>query len=225
MDPVKLEKSWKIALAEEFSKDYFGNIAQFVRQEKINGKLIYPPGAKIFSAMNSTPLGEVKVVIIGQDPYHGPGQANGLCFSVNPGVKIPPSLRNIYKELAQDTGCPIPAHGDLSSWAGQGVLLLNAMLSVRANEAGSHSKIGWQNFTDAIIKKVSEAQESVVFILWGSFAQGKQELIDESKHLILKSVHPSPLSASRGFFGNHHFSKTNAWLESKGVSGINWAIK
>ena len=225
MKSIEIEESWRTALSDEFNKDYFLKITRFVKEEADNGVLVFPPATKIFAALNYTPLANVKVVIIGQDPYHGLDQANGLCFSVNPGVTIPPSLRNIFKELVADVSCPIPAHGDLSSWAKEGVLLLNAMLTVGAHNAGSHSKIGWQNFTDAIIQKVSDEKDSVVFILWGRFAQGKEGLIDQSKHLILKSVHPSPLSAARGFFGNHPFSKTNDWLEAKGLTAINWAIE
>jgi len=221
---VQIEASWKQALQEEFNKPYFPNIAERLKIEKAQEKVIYPPGSQIFNAFNLTPLDKVKVVIIGQDPYHGPRQAHGLSFSVQKGVPVPPSLINIYKELADDIGMTIPPHGDLSSWAGQGVFLLNASLTVRAGEPMSHAKIGWAEFTNAVIKTISEKKKDVVFLLWGKFAQEKRTLIDESKHLILRSVHPSPLSAYGGFFGCKHFSKTNEYLVSKGLDPINWAI-
>ena len=223
-DP-EIHASWKRALSQEFPKSYFVELVKSLRKEKASGHVIYPPGKKIFTAFDYTPLEEVKVVIIGQDPYHGPGQANGLCFSVERDTKIPPSLRNIYKELHADIGCPIPDHGDLSAWAKQGVLMLNAMLTVRAHEAGSHQKLGWQHYTDAVIKTVSERREGVVFILWGNFAQGKESLIDSAKHCVIKSVHPSPLSASRGFFGSQPFSKANEYLSQQGSQPVDWDVK
>lgn len=221
---VQIEASWKQALAREFSQPYFQNIAERIKIEKEQQKVIYPPGSQIFNAFNLTPLDKVKVVIIGQDPYHGPRQAHGLSFSVQKGVAIPPSLMNIYKELADDIGMPMPPHGDLTSWAQQGVFLLNASLTVRAAEPMSHAKIGWADFTNAVIKTISEQKQHVVFLLWGKFAQEKRTLIDESKHLILRSVHPSPLSAYGGFFGCKHFSQTNQYLVSKGLDPINWNI-
>jgi uracil-DNA glycosylase len=221
---VKIESSWKEALREEFKKPYFKQIASHLKIEKKQGKVIYPPGAYIFNAFECTPLDKVKVVIIGQDPYHGPGQAHGLCFSVQAGVPPPPSLVNIYKELQYDIGLEVPPHGDLTKWARQGVFLLNASLSVRAGEPMSHSKIGWNVFTDEVIKKISKERKHVVFLLWGKFAQEKQYLIDETKHLVLKAAHPSPLSAHAGFFGSKHFSKANAWLMSKGIDPVDWSL-
>jgi uracil-DNA glycosylase len=221
---VKIEPSWKAALNEEFGKPYFEQIATHIKTERAQGKVIYPPGALIFNAFACTPLDKVKVVIIGQDPYHGAGQAHGLCFSVQKGTAPPPSLLNIFKELHEDVGVPIPEHGDLSHWARQGVFLLNASLSVRAGEPMSHSKIGWAVFTDHVIKKISDARQFVVFLLWGKFAQEKQALIDEKKHLVLKAAHPSPLSASAGFFGCRHFSKTNDYLVSRGIDPIDWRL-
>lgn len=221
---VKIETSWKTALKNEFSKTYFLSIANFLRTEKMAGKTIYPPGSLIFNAFDLTPLPRVKVVIIGQDPYHGPGQAHGLCFSVAEGVPPPPSLMNIFKELQSDLGLPTPQNGNLTAWAKQGVLLLNASLTVRANEPMSHSKIGWADFTNAVIKKVSEDRPHVVFLLWGKFAQEKQALIDETKHLVLKAAHPSPLSAHNGFLGCHHFSKANEWLMQQGIDPVDWAL-
>jgi uracil-DNA glycosylase len=221
---VQIEASWKQALQEEFTKAYFGNIVERLKIEKDQQKVIYPPGSQIFNAFNLTPLDKVKVVIIGQDPYHGAKQAHGLSFSVQKGVAIPPSLMNIYKELADDIGMNMPSHGDLTSWAEQGVFLLNASLTVRSAEPMSHAKIGWADFTNAVIKTISDKKENVVFLLWGKFAQEKRTLIDDSKHLILRSVHPSPLSAYGGFFGCKHFSKTNEYLVSKGLDPINWII-
>lgn len=221
---VKIESSWKEALKKEFNQAYFGNIVEHLKTERSQGKIIYPPGQLIFNAFNVTPLSKVKAVIIGQDPYHGPGQAHGLCFSVNNGVPPPPSLINIFKELQNDIGIPIPLHGNLTHWAQQGVFLLNASLTVRAGEPMSHAKIGWANFTDAVIKTISAKKEHVVFLLWGKFAQEKRTLIDESKHLILRSVHPSPLSAYGGFFGCKHFSQTNKYLISKGIDPIDWQL-
>ncbi len=221
---VKIEGSWKKVLKAEFNKPYFQQIPLHIKTEKSQGKIIYPPGSLIFNAFNTTPFDKVKVVILGQDPYHGPGQAHGLCFSVQNGVAPPPSLVNIFKELQDDIGVEIPNHGNLTHWAQQGVFLLNASLTVRAGEPMSHSKIGWAEFTDTVIKKISELKKNVVFILWGKFAQEKRVLIDESKHCILRSVHPSPLSAYGGFFGCKHFSKTNEYLTSKGIDPIDWSL-
>jgi len=221
---VRIEASWKDVLKDEFSKPYFQQIALHIKTEKSQGKIIYPPGSVIFNAFNTTPFDKVKVVILGQDPYHGPRQAHGLCFSVQNGVPPPPSLINIFKELQDDIGVPVPNHGNLTHWAEQGVFLLNASLTVRAGEPMSHSKIGWAEFTDTVIKKISAGKKNVVFILWGKFAQEKRVLIDESKHLILRSVHPSPLSAHAGFFGCKHFSKTNEYLASKGIDPIDWSV-
>jgi len=221
---VQIEDSWKTALKPEFAKPYFLNIVTFLKTEKMAGKTIYPPGSLIFNAFNTTPFENVKVVIIGQDPYHGPGQAHGLCFSVSNGVPPPPSLVNIFKELHSDTGVPIPDHGNLTKWAEQGVLLLNASLTVRSAEPMSHAQIGWAEFTNNVIKKISEQKQHVVFLLWGKFAQEKQVLIDETKHLVLKSAHPSPLSAYAGFFGCRHFSKANEYLTRNGIDPVNWAL-
>ena len=221
---IKIEKSWKEALKLEFSTDYFQQIPAHIKTEKSQGKTIYPPGSLIFNAFNTTALQKVKVVILGQDPYHGRGQAHGLCFSVQNGVPPPPSLLNIFKELQNDIGITIPDHGNLTKWAEQGVFLLNASLTVRAGEPMSHSKIGWATFTDAVIKTISSKKKNVVFLLWGKFAQEKRVLIDESKHCILRSVHPSPLSAYGGFFGCKHFSKTNEYLVSKGIDPIDWSL-
>jgi len=221
---VKIETSWKEVLKDEFIKTYFQQIALHIKTEKSQGKIIYPPGSLIFNAFNTTPFTKVKVVILGQDPYHGPRQAHGLCFSVQQGVPPPPSLINIFKELHEDIGVPIPEHGNLTHWAEQGVFLLNASLTVRAGEPMSHSKIGWAQFTDEVIKKISSGKEHVVFILWGKFAQEKRSLIDESKHCILKSAHPSPLSAHAGFFGCKHFSRTNEYLMRNGVDPIDWKL-
>ena len=221
---VKMEASWKKVLENEFKKPYFKQIVEHLKTEKEQGKVIYPPGSLIFNAFDKTPFDEVKVVILGQDPYHGPKQAHGLSFSVQKGVPPPPSLHNIFKELHEDVGMPIPNHGNLEKWAEQGVLLLNASLTVRANEPMSHSKIGWHTFTDTVITKVSEEKDHVVFMLWGKFAQEKIALIDKKKHLILTSAHPSPLSAKNGFFGNHHFSKANAFLMKHGLDPIDWSL-
>ncbi|MDF3933216.1 uracil-DNA glycosylase [Pseudomonas citronellolis] len=223
-DRIKLEESWKSALREEFDKPYMRTLSEFLRNEKAAGKVIFPPGPLIFNALNSTPLDQVKVVIIGQDPYHGPGQAHGLCFSVQPGVPTPPSLQNIYKELQRDLNIPIASHGYLQHWAEQGVLLLNTSLTVEQANAGSHAQAGWQPFTDRVIEVVNERCDGVVFLLWGSHAQSKQKLIDPTRHLILKSAHPSPLSAYRGFLGNGHFSRTNKFLEQNGKAPIDWAL-
>jgi uracil-DNA glycosylase len=218
---IKIETDWKKQLTEEFKKDYFIKLTEFVHNE-YKTQTVFPPGKLIFNAFDQCPFNQLKVVILGQDPYHGPGQAHGLCFSVNDGIKFPPSLRNIFKELNQDVGKPIPETGNLTEWAKQGVLLINATLTVRAHEAGSHQKKGWEQFTDAVIEKISAEKENVVFLLWGNYAIGKSKFIDQNKHLVLTSVHPSPLSASRGFFGNHHFSRTNEFLKEKGLEPINW---
>lgn len=223
-DRIKLEASWKHALREEFDKPYMSELRAFLQAEKAAGKEIYPPGPLIFNALNSTPLDQVKVVIIGQDPYHGPGQAHGLCFSVQPGVQTPPSLVNIYKELKRDLNIDIPAHGYLQSWADQGVLLLNTSLTVERANAGSHAGKGWQFFTDRVIEVVSEYQPKLVFLLWGAHAQSKQRLIDPTKHLVLRSPHPSPLSAHRGFIGNGHFSRCNQFLSQNGMAPIDWRL-
>jgi uracil-DNA glycosylase len=218
---VRIEPSWKQHLTAEFDKPYFEHLTNFVKSEYVS-KTVYPPPKQIFNAFEKCTWDNLKVVILGQDPYHGPRQANGLCFSVNPEIPKPPSLINIYKEIESDTGeKPLP-NGDLSSWAEQGVLLLNATLTVIASRAASHQGKGWEEFTDAVIKKVSDEKEHVVFILWGGYARKKRELIDSSKHLILESAHPSPLSAHNGFFGNHHFSKTNEYLKQHGLEPIKW---
>ncbi|NPA34340.1 MAG: uracil-DNA glycosylase [Chlorobi bacterium] len=219
-----MHPSWKEVLKEEFEKPYFARIKQFLIEEKKKGYTIYPPGPLIFNAYNQTPFDQVKVVILGQDPYHGPRQAMGLCFSVPDDVPIPPSLQNIYKELHDDLGIPIPKTGNLTPWAKRGVFLLNAILTVRAGQPGSHRGIGWEIFTDATIRKISELKEGVVFMLWGKFAQEKERLIDSRKHLILKAAHPSPYSAKYGFFGCRHFSKANHYLESIGKDPIDWRI-
>lgn len=221
MAKVKIETSWLEKLQPEFDKPYFEELIQFVRREYAQGAC-YPPGSLIFNAFNLCPLPKVKVVLIGQDPYHEPGQAHGLCFSVNDGVPFPPSLRNIFQEIQTDLGTPVPASGNLTRWAEQGVLLLNATLTVRAHAAASHQRRGWEEFTDAVIRLVSAEREHVVFILWGSYAQSKAVLIDSTKHCILRSAHPSPLSAYRGFFGNHHFSICNQYLQQHNVEPISW---
>ncbi|MCF6366042.1 MAG: uracil-DNA glycosylase [Bacteroidales bacterium] len=218
---IKIHQSWKELLQDEFEKEYFINLVNFVKQEYKTHN-IYPPGKEIFNAFDLCPVENVKVVIIGQDPYHGKGQAHGLCFSVKDGVKTPPSLKNIYKELYDDLGKEIPETGNISHWAEQGVLMLNATLTVRAGNAGSHQNKGWEIFTDAVIKKISKEKENLVFLLWGAYAQKKGQVIDTDKHYILKSPHPSPFSAHTGFLGNKHFSKTNAFLKSKGIYEINW---
>ncbi|HRE68527.1 MAG TPA: uracil-DNA glycosylase [Cyclobacteriaceae bacterium] len=220
-EDVKIALSWKKHLAEEFEREYFRQLIDFVRQE-YKTHTVYPPGREIFRAFDCTDFDDVKVVIIGQDPYHGPGQANGLCFSVREGVTLPRSLKNIFKEIQNDLGKPIPKSGDLERWAQQGVLLLNATLTVRASDAGSHQNKGWEQFTDAVIKAISKNKSNVVFLLWGAYAQKKGDIIDRNKHLVLMSAHPSPFSADRGFFGNKHFSKTNEYLKSKGHEEIDW---
>jgi uracil-DNA glycosylase len=221
---VKIDNSWKQVLKDEFDKPYFLEIVNFLRTEKMAGKTIFPPGSFIFNAFNTTHFDSVKVVLLGQDPYHGRGQAHGLSFSVPEGITPPPSLVNIYKELYSDTGAAIPRHGNLTKWAEQGVLLLNASLTVRANEPMSHAQIGWAEFTHAVIKRVSALKEHIVFLLWGKFAQEKQALIDETKHLVLKAAHPSPFSANNGFFGCRHFSKTNEYLAANGMDPIDWSL-
>jgi uracil-DNA glycosylase len=218
---VKIAASWKAHLEAEFNKPYFTELISFVKSE-YNTQVVYPPGKEIFRSFDACDFDKVKVVIIGQDPYHGPGQANGLCFSVRADMKMPPSLVNIFKEIRNDLGKPIPQNGDLERWAHQGVLLLNATLTVRASSPGSHQNKGWETFTDAVIKTISDQKEHVVFLLWGAYAQKKGEIIDRQKHYVLLSPHPSPFSADRGFFGNKHFSKTNDYLKSKGLKEIDW---
>lgn len=221
---VALEPEWKAALAPEFRKPYFHDLTDFLRRE-YKTQQVYPPGKQLFHAFELCPFSQVKAVIIGQDPYHGPGQAHGLCFSVQPGVKVPPSLQNIYKELAQDIpGFSAPPHGNLESWARQGVLLLNAILSVRAGQPGSHRGRGWEQFTDAVIETLARERPGVVFLLWGRFAQEKAAKADPQRHLLLKAAHPSPFSAHKGFFGCGHFSKTNQWLAQRGVEPIQWQL-
>lgn len=220
----KIEESWKVLLDNEFKTDSFKSLKQFLVEEK-NKYVIYPPGPKIFSAFEYTPFDKVKVVILGQDPYHGPGQAHGLSFSVPEGIKPPPSLLNIFKELQTDLNIPIPKTGNLKKWAKQGVLLLNATLTVRANSPGSHQKHGWEEYTDAVIKKLSDQKNGLVFILWGRYAQAKEALIDQRKHYVLKSAHPSPFSAYNGFFGCKHFSKTNQLLKQQGLPEIDWSLE
>lgn len=218
---VKIEPSWAAQLSGDFSAPYFQRLVTFVRGEYA-AATCYPPGEKIFAAFDLCPFSAVKVVIIGQDPYHEPGQAEGLCFSVAPGVAFPPSLQNIFKEIADDLGRPVPESGSLRRWAEQGVLLLNATLTVRAHKAGSHQGQGWEEFTDAVIRRLNEEKEHLVFLLWGSYAQKKGAIIDRSKHLVLTSAHPSPLSAYRGFFGNHHFSRANDYLVQHGRQPVSW---
>ncbi len=218
---VKIEESWKKVLGAEFEKNYFLDLTRFVRSE-YQHYTIYPPGKLIFNAFNLCPFDKVKVVIIGQDPYHEPGQAQGLCFSVNKGVPFPPSLVNIFKEIQNDLGTPVPQDGDLTRWTKQGVLLLNATLTVRAHQAGSHQRRGWEEFTDAAIRALNEQREHLVFILWGGYARRKGAIIDRSRHLVLESAHPSPLSAYHGFFGNKHFSRTNEYLVAHGETPIEW---
>lgn len=218
---VRIENSWKRMLADEWDKDYFVRLTDFVR-EQYRTRVVFPPAGKIFAAFDSCPFDKVKAVIIGQDPYHGPGQANGLCFSVSPGVPMPPSLVNIFKEVSDDTGVPEPADGDLSRWAEQGVLMLNSILTVESGRPGSHQNRGWEHFTDQVIARLSEQRDNLVFLLWGSYAIKKGQLIDRSRHLVLTSVHPSPLSAYRGFFGNRHFSRANAYLSDHGIEPVKW---
>ncbi len=218
---VRIESSWKSRLSEEFEKEYFVRLSEFVKEE-YRTKTIFPPGSLIFNAFNLSPFDKIKAVIIGQDPYHGPGQAHGLCFSVREGVEFPPSLINIFREIESDAGYkPLPS-GNLERWAAQGVLLLNATLTVRAHQAGSHQRKGWEEFTDSVIRILNTDKTNIVFFLWGAYAQKKGEAIDRSKHLVLESVHPSPLSAARGFFGNKHFSRCNDYLIEKGIEPVNW---
>ena len=222
---VKIEASWREVLKNEFTKPYFLQVVTFLKTEKAAGKIIYPPGALIFNAFNQTPFSKLKVVVLGQDPYHGPGQAHGLSFSVPNGIKPPPSLVNIFKEIQTDIGVAMPLqYGNLTRWAEQGVLLLNAALTVRANEPFSHAKFGWAEFTDAVIQKISDEKSGIVFLLWGKFAQEKQILIDETKHFVLKAAHPSPFSADKGFYGCKHFSKTNDLLVKQGLQPIDWKL-
>jgi uracil-DNA glycosylase len=224
MPEVKLEPSWKNLLAEEYEKPYFLKMIQFLKEEKAKGKTIYPPGSMIFRAFDSCPLENLKVVILGQDPYHGEGEAMGLCFSVPDSVRVPPSLVNIYREIERDLGLKMPNHGNLSKWSDQGVLLMNASLTVEKDLPNSHKNIGWQIFTDAVIKQISYHCQSIVFMLWGNFAKGKKTLIDANKHLILESPHPSPL-AGPGFYGNGHFSKANTYLSSMEKTPIDWKLE
>ena len=219
---IRIENSWKEVLAAEFEKDYFKRLTAFVKEEYSGTTPIYPPARLIFNAFDHCPFDKVKVVILGQDPYHGAGQANGLCFSVNKGIAFPPSLMNIFKEIENDLGTPIPRDGDLTRWSDQGVLLLNATLTVRASQAGSHQRRGWEEFTDAAIRELATRRENIVFILWGSYAQKKGAFIDRSRHLVLASPHPSPLSAYQGFFGNKHFSRANEYLAEHGKEKIIW---
>jgi uracil-DNA glycosylase len=221
---IQLEESWKDLLLDEFRLSYMQSLRQFLAEQKARGAVIYPPGPLIFNALNSTPFERVKVVILGQDPYHGPGQAHGLCFSVNPGVPPPPSLQNIFKELQADLGVRRPGHGCLTSWAEQGVLLLNAVLTVEAGKAASHEGKGWERFTDAVVGKLNALKQNLVFLLWGSYAQKKGAIIDPRRHLVLTAPHPSPLSANRGFFGCRHFSRANQYLRETGQPPIDWAL-
>ena len=224
IDP-KIEQSWKETLSNEFAKPYFQELKAFIVEEIQSGQSVYPPGSSIFAAFDQTPFDTIKVVILGQDPYHGAGQAHGLSFSVPDGIRPPPSLVNIFKEIHDDLGMPIPVSGHLGSWARQGVLLLNATLTVRAGQAGSHQGKGWEEFTDAVIRRISEKKEDVIFLLWGRYAQSKELLIDATRHSILKAAHPSPFSAYSGFFGCKHFSKTNKILEHQGILPIDWRIE
>jgi uracil-DNA glycosylase len=220
----RIEESWYKQLEDEFNSDAFKSVKNFLKDEIKAGHIVYPPGKQMFAAFDHCPFDKTKVVIIGQDPYHGKAQANGLCFSVSKGIKKPPSLQNIFKELKSDLGYQEPAEGDLSAWAKQGVLLLNAILSVRAGEAGSHQNAGWEYFTNAVIQKLSDKKTALVFLLWGKFAHSKEELIDDKKHFILKAAHPSPFSANQGFMGCRHFSKTNEILKSTGQNVVNWNV-
>lgn len=224
MKSIEIDKTWKKILKNDFESDYIKDLFKFLEKERKNKKVIYPIKKDLFSAFNKTPFDKVKVVIIGQDPYHGPDQAHGMCFSVKPGIKTPPSLRNIYKELESDLGITPPEHGYLISWAEQGVLLINAVLTVEDSKAGSHHGKGWEKFTDSVIDHLNKEKENLVFLLWGSPAQKKAAKVDDKRHCVLKCPHPSPLAAYRGFFGSKHFSKTNAYLKSKGIGEINWKI-
>ncbi|HAG97002.1 MAG: uracil-DNA glycosylase [Pseudomonadales bacterium] len=223
-EQIKIEPSWKQHLLPQFQQDYMHSLRDFLVAQKKAGKVIYPKGDEYFNAFNLTPFDRVKVVMIGQDPYHGPGQAHGLCFSVQKGVRFPPSLQNIFKEIHADLGLPIPTNGCLSHWAEQGVLLLNAVLTVEQSKAAAHQGKGWEQFTDAAIRELNEKREGIVFMLWGSYAQKKGQIIDQKKHCVLKAPHPSPLSAHRGFFGCRHFSKANQYLEAKGLTPIDWSV-
>lgn len=218
---VRIDESWRQALSAQWDMPYFRMLTDFVRQQYAT-RVVYPPASRIFAAFDSCPFDKVKVVILGQDPYHGPGQANGLCFSVNPGVAYPPSLINIFKEVSDDTGAPAPANGDLSRWASQGVFLLNSVLTVEHGRAASHASKGWEELTDAAIRALSDGRSNLVFMLWGNYAINKGKFIDRRKHLVLTSVHPSPLSAHRGFFGNHHFSQANDYLRARNLTPIQW---
>lgn len=220
---IQLESSWKQRLADEFRQPYMADLREFLLERKRAGAVIYPPGKLIFNALDSTPFGQVKVVILGQDPYHGPGQAHGLCFSVREGVEWPPSLRNIYREIADDLECEPPSSGNLQHWADQGVLLLNAVLTVERGRAGSHQGKGWERFTDRVVSELNTGRDGLVFMLWGSYAMKKGAVIDRQRHLVLTAPHPSPLSAHRGFFGCRHFSRANAWLEERGEPPVIWA--
>jgi uracil-DNA glycosylase len=224
MGNIQIHSSWLQYLEPEFNKPYMLGLKQFLLTEKQSGATVYPPFSQIFNALNSTPLDKVKVLILGQDPYHGEGQANGLCFSVNPGIPFPPSLRNIFKEMSDDLQIPYPRQGDLTPWAAEGVLLLNATLTVRKDQAGAHQGKGWELFTDKVIEVLNQHGNHIVFILWGKYAGDKSPLIDTSKHLVLKAPHPSPLSASRGFFGSKPFSKTNQYLINNGLTPVNWKL-
>lgn len=221
---IQLEPSWFDVLGQEFDKPYMGDLRSFLQTEKQKGKAIYPPGKQIFNALNSTPFEQVKVVVLGQDPYHGSNQAHGLCFSVPPGTTLPPSLRNIYKELQADLGTKPPGHGCLQSWAEQGVLLLNATLTVEHGKAGSHQGKGWEQFTDVIIGALNQQRQRLVFLLWGNYAQRKGEFIDRERHLVLEAPHPSPFSANRGFFGCRHFSRANQYLCAHGKTPVDWQL-
>jgi uracil-DNA glycosylase len=221
---IKLESSWRDRLQADFDSEYMLKLRSFLREQKAFGKTIYPAGDEIFAALNATPFDAVKVVILGQDPYHGPGQAHGLCFSVRQDVRVPPSLKNIYKELAADVNFAPPKHGCLNEWTQQGVLLLNSVLTVEASLAASHRDKGWERFTDSVVNHLNADTEGIVFILWGSYAQKKGLIIDRARHLVLQSPHPSPLSASRGFFGNHHFSKSNEYLQAHNKTAIDWQL-
>jgi len=222
--PIKLHESWRIALADQFAAPHMAGLKSFLESEKAAGKRIFPKGSEYFRALDLTPLDQVKVVILGQDPYHGEGQAHGLCFSVQPGVRTPPSLVNIYKELESDLGLPRPRHGFLEHWAQQGVLLLNSVLTVEMSRAASHQGKGWEIFTDAIIRTVAQQDQPVVFLLWGAYAQRKAAFVDQDRHLVLKAAHPSPLSAHNGFHGCHHFSQANAFLAAHGRGAIDWSL-
>jgi uracil-DNA glycosylase len=221
---VQIETGWKNVLESEFNKPYFLQVVHFLKTEKNIGKIIYPPGSQIFNAFEMSPFEKTKLVLLGQDPYHGPGQAHGLSFSVPDGIRPPPSLMNIFRELSTDIGLTIPGTGNLSAWASQGILLLNAYLTVEAKKPMSHSQIGWGEFTDTVIQKISLIKQNLVFLLWGKFAQEKQVLIDETKHLVLKAAHPSPYSADKGFFGCRHFSKSNEYLMKNGIDPIDWKL-